>query len=100
MAKESELWQTAKKKLPGHWERVEDSLASGFPDCVGIVNRITIMIELKRQLFWQEDVHDLEISKVQALWHTRWYNKGGISYILAQVDRDIMLFCPYKMKLN
>ena len=96
MTDESKLWATARTKLPGYWIRVEDSLSSGFPDCVGTINNRTLCLELKRQSMWGR-VHDLQMSTYQAAWHSVWRSKGGESYILAQVASDVFLLDPALM---
>lgn len=73
--------------------RVENRVGMGTPD----VNYVHGWIELKQQDHWPKRAstvvklhHDL--TKEQRIWINRREKRGGIVYVLLQVERDYLLF--------
>lgn len=88
-------------RAPGYWARCENRYGGGWPDLVGLIGdqergRITAFVEAKYKP--KDEMPKLIGSKVdldlrpdQALWLWRWWESGGMSFILARLDKEYLL---------
>lgn len=89
---EAKLWNDFKEGISneGDWSRIESHATSdGFPDCVGCVDGVPILLELK----YSDTNKPPKIRASQARWHRRWSKHGrGQSWILVEWAGIYMLF--------
>jgi hypothetical protein len=90
MGVESGFWKTIRKKAGGEWQRIENSVMKGMPDCLVLYPCGTVrMVELKDlKDKWHNDI---SLSPEQRLWHGRWHRKGGTSFVLTRYKRTFFL---------
>lgn len=86
---ESGFWKTVRKNAYGFWQRIENSVMRGMPDCL-VLNRDNsiVFVELKDLKKWQGD---LGLSAEQRLWHRKWTDKGGRSFVLCRFERTFTI---------
>ena len=97
---ESNLFKRLKAITPGyHWQRHEDKLTSGIPDCSYGVNNINGWVELKTYDRWPKDgmLKWDDLKPEQVNWLIRRGKKGGHCFLLLEVGTnpktsDILLF--------
>lgn len=95
MGSESSFWQTLRKNVKGHLERVENMVGTGTPDVNFCIEGIEGWIELKHVHYWPKRGGALKIDHYtleQRLWHDKRMKNGGICLLFLQVDRDYFLF--------
>lgn len=86
--RESGFWNYLKPKVIGRWIRVESPISSGYPDCTCLIDGCTLFVELKYKTAWESG---LGSSGIQRNWHKNWNEEGGLSFLLARVNKDILL---------
>lgn len=91
---ESKFWQTLKKSLPGHWQRIETMTGGGVPDVNGCVQGQEIWLELKILVGktyprWQSSQG---VTPLQHAWLTNRARVGGLGFVVGYwVDRKMVL---------
>lgn len=86
--RESGFWNYLKPKVIGRWQRIESPISSGFPDCMCLIDGVTLGVELKNKDCW---CAGLGTSSIQRNWHKNWNEEGGLSFLLARINKDIIL---------
>lgn len=101
MKPEARLWQAIKNKLAlprDRFDRIENSLGSGYPDVNATIDAEDIWIELKAPaepkrtitpLMTANGNHPLLESQIN--WFCRQRQAGGIAFILVRTERHLML---------
>lgn len=101
---EQKLWERLKhssgryKRLPGHTERLENSVNSGDPDVRGIVDNMHYDVELKvNKLKGDVDpLHKSMLRPSQTAWHYRWYRHGHTRiFVLIEQQKSLDIFRCY-----
>ena len=81
MAFEKALWQRVKNGSSGYWQRVENKVGKGTPDCHGVDRAGRhAWLELKSEVGW--GAH-LGTSPEQRIWAMRYTKAGGRVFIFA-----------------
>ena len=71
-------------------QRIENMASSGFPDCIIIIDKLPLFVELKAPLKGNK----IKLEKSQVSTHLRIYANNYVSFILlrASSTRDLFLF--------
>ena len=86
---EGPFWRnTVQKKVAGRWERIESRSKPGFPDCVALIESVTVLVELKSKPTFMKG---LGTTGLQRQFLTTWCRDGGRAFLLAQADGEVML---------
>lgn len=86
----------AEDRVPPHWERIENSVGSGFPDLNWSWGGSEGLIELKHRHSPPvgEDtpvVFDTITAQQRLFWRQRW-ESGGNVFVLVRLGQEFMLF--------
>ena len=98
MGSEGGLYENIAPKLRpyGRFERVENSISSGWPDLYYLVRGHSGWIELKYLPRWPKLATTLvripSLTREQTHWLGKEAQNGGRAYLLLQVERDYHLF--------
>jgi len=81
--RERDIWALLKDDADGLWKRIENRLATGWPDTVYLLEDGRCgWIELKYLgEYWEKD---FGLRADQKLWLWRWSNSGGKAFVLAR----------------
>lgn len=74
--------------MAGHWTRIESPISPGIPDCLVMHQGMEFWVELKYLTRYEAG---LGTSKAQRLWHELYHERGGVSFLLARVNKSILL---------
>ena len=92
MSREKQLANEIKKALPKNsfFQKIENRVASGFPDLFILLNGIPLFIELKSPI----KGNTIKCEKSQIAWHLRYNSCKGVSFFLLRVPltSDLFLF--------
>ncbi len=77
--RETRLWNKIRDNAPGKWVRVENSLSSGFPDCIVLYQGAVSLVELKSVDGYGGN---MGLTKVQMRWMNTWCELGGRAFAL------------------
>ena len=92
MSSEKLLANEIKKALPkgSFFQKIENRVASGFPDLFILLNGIPLFIELKSPIKGNR----IKCEKSQIAWHLRYNACKGVSFFLLRVPltSDLILF--------
>ena len=92
MSREKALSNEIKKALPkgSFFQKIENRVASGFPDLFILLNGIPLFIELKAPIKGNR----IKCEKSQIAWHLRYNACKGVSFFLLRVPltNDLFLF--------
>ena len=95
--RESDLWESIRNAVSGHWERVENMLGAGYPDvsfCTS--DGIEGHMELKQLRAWPKRTRtkiNPRVSDDQIKWGALRTRAGGLWLLgVGTPDRDILLF--------
>ncbi len=92
MSREKQLANEIKKALPKNsfFQKIENRVASGFPDLFILLNGIPLFIELKSPI----KGNTIKCEKSQIAWHLRYNSCKGVSFFLLRVPltSDLILF--------
>jgi len=92
MSREKALSNEIKKALPksSFFQKIENRVASGFPDLFILLNGIPLFIELKAPIKGNR----IKCEKSQIAWHLRYNACKGVSFFLLRVPltSDLFLF--------
>jgi hypothetical protein len=92
MSSEKLLANEIKKALPkgSFFQKIENRVASGFPDLFILLNGIPLFIELKAPIKGNR----IKCEKSQIAWHLRYNACKGVSFFLLRVPltSDLILF--------
>jgi len=85
------LWEVLKKSFPKktHFQRLENRVSEGMPDCYICMNGVPLWVELK---MIKND--RAKVQKSQIAWHLAHSRCGGVSFFLlhAPLQGDVFLF--------
>lgn len=88
---ESNLYKRLKRVTPGyHWQRHEDKLTAGIPDCSYGFNRVNGWVELKTYDNWPSDgmLKWEDLKPEQVNWLIARGKAGGHCFLLLEVGTD------------
>ena len=108
---ESEFWHYLRNNIPGHLQRIEDSISCGIPDVNYCIEHVEGWIELKWVPAWPKRLNTCikiqHFTSEQFTWLAARYSAGGRVFLFIQVESCYMLFsditaihCIYKGKLG
>lgn len=87
-AESSLVWSPLESNMPGVWERIENRVKRGMPDCVYLMQGKTGWVELKYLPAWparDTTQTTLGLKPLQAHWQNRWAAHKGRCHLLARV---------------
>lgn len=86
---EKKLWQSLKKHFPKktHYQRIENRVSEGMPDCYICMDGVPIWCELKI-------IKDnrIRLQPSQIAWHLSHSRCGGVSFFLAYAPSEGLAF--------
>lgn len=93
---ESRLYKKLKRATPGfHWQRHEDKLTAGIPDCSFGAAGVNGWVELKTYDCWPRKINDplafTDLKPEQRNWATKRGRAGGRVWFLVEVGEDWFL---------
>lgn len=72
---EKELYSKLKRAISGFYTRIENTISSGIPDVLIVINGKTVLLELKVLRSGR-----IKFLSSQIVWATHFYNNYGIHY--------------------
>lgn len=90
---ESRLFKKLKRATPGfHWQRHEDKLTSGIPDCSYGAKGVSGWVELKTYDTWPRDASTplkfSDLKPTQVNWSVARGKVAGKVWFLVQIDKE------------
>ncbi len=95
MSEASKLWKTIKREAESEWQRIENRLETGFPDCLVLSPYgQSALVEGKYKDCWpasKDTATDLGLRKEQVNFLKRWCRLGGKAWLLARIKDEWLL---------